>query len=517
MMPNQRTNKTGVSIRLLIKLLVALVFLSSATTGTSTGRAADTAPSALQGGMDAMEVAAQAGDIYLVDRTDEANITTCNSNVANDCTLRGAINNSNGDLDQDTIYFRLPGTGVQTFTLTSQLPPITRPITINGYTQPGATCNTSPRATNAVLKIVLVGNHKPGSRGLTLVGGNSRVRGLVFEGFDAAIDVQSTGNVIVGNFIGTDPAGRAAKPNNSGIRISTSGTTVGGLILCERNLISGNHEGVLIEGDRATGNLVINNLIGTNSAGTSRLGNDNGGVVITNDSANNTIGGTTVGAGNVISGNTEGIRISLTAGPNTVQGNWIGVDAGRIARLDNGVNISISGASNTMVGGYDGGPAANVLAFGTTGNVLIQDQADRPAVGNALRANSMYGSPRLSIDLNNDGVTPNDPNDSDGGPNYRQNVPVLISAKGGTIKGTLNSTKDHLFAIEFFANPTCNVANNGQGQKYLGKWTGTITGGNNLSFIAAVTRPPSGWFVSATATDRNTNSTSEFSLCLQVP
>jgi len=32
-----------------------------------------------------------------VDRTDDANVSTCNDGAANDCTLRGAINKANGD------------------------------------------------------------------------------------------------------------------------------------------------------------------------------------------------------------------------------------------------------------------------------------------------------------------------------------------------------------------------------------------------------------------------------------
>jgi hypothetical protein len=458
-------------------------------------------------------VAAQAGDVYHVDRIDDANVTKCNPTRANDCTLRGAINNANSDPDRDSIYFTIPD-AVQTITLTSQLPAITSPVTINGHTQPGAACNTSPTATDAALRVVLAGNGAPGSRGLILAGSNIRIRGLVFAGFDYAIDVQGAGNVIVGNYIGTDAAGKVARPNNYGIRISSAGTTVGGLDLCDRNLISGNRQGVLIDGNGASGNSLINNLIGTNASGTGPLGNTGGGVVITNGSANNTIGGITARAGNLISGNTGGIRISLTEGPNKVQGNWIGVTAAHTGPLDNGDNVTISGASYTFIGGPDGGPAANLIAFGTNSNVLIQDEAGRTSVSNAIRGNSIYGSSRLGIDLNSDGVTPNDLNDPDIGPNYRQNFPVLTSVTGGTIKGTLNSINAPFFAIEFFASRSCNAANNGQGQMYLGKVT-PVPNLNNLSFTATVTPPPSGWFVAATATDRNTDSTSEFSPCIK--
>src|SRR5207302_4947056 len=105
------------------------------------------------------------------------------------------------------------------------------------------------------------------------------------------------------------------------IESNSFSTEIGGAQAGARNVISANGIGVQIS---SAGNIVQGNFIGTNAAGTAALGNGTG-VLITQP--NNTIGGTTPGAGNVISGNTDtGLFIFTT---NTqVQGNLIGTNAG---------------------------------------------------------------------------------------------------------------------------------------------------------------------------------------------
>jgi len=98
-------------------------------------------------------------------------------------------------------------------------PIISDPVTIDGYTQPGASANTLAVGNNAVLLIEINGSASPltGSflqAGLTTVasGGNSIIRGLVINRFAdprfvgiPGIALFGDGNVIEGNFIGTDP------------------------------------------------------------------------------------------------------------------------------------------------------------------------------------------------------------------------------------------------------------------------------------------------------------------------
>src|SRR5262249_42206833 len=116
-------------------------------------------------------------------------------------------------------------------------------------------------------------------------------------------------------------------------------------------------------------------------------------------------------------------------------------------------------------------------------------------------------------DLNNDGVTPNDNLDPDTGPNNLQNFPVLTSAtvSGGStnVTGTLNSTANTSFTLEFFGNMTGT-----QAESYLGSYGVTTDSNGNVSFTAALSAEL-GINVTATATDPN-NNTSEFSAAVIV-
>ena len=161
----------------------------------------------------------------------------------------------------------------------------------------------------------------------------------------AGIHIQTNGNLITGNFLGTDVNGTAAGPGNGyGVMIDSgaSNNTIGGTGAGAGNVISGNSgDGIEIIGSGVTGNVVQGNFIGTNAADTAALGNGNFGVLIDNGASYNTIGGTGAGAGNVISGNSvDGIEIgfppTLSCNYNLVQGNKIGTNAAGTAELGNG-------------------------------------------------------------------------------------------------------------------------------------------------------------------------------------
>jgi parallel beta-helix repeat protein len=414
-------------------------------------------------------------------------------------SLREAICASNNNPGADTINFNIPGNGVHTITLLTQPLTIQDTVTINGYSQTGATCNTDPDATNAVLKIVVDGNYAFDAS-IYINGDNSTIKGLIFQHLDFAIFTQSAGNTISGNFIGTDAAGVSSKGNGHGIQIAGPDNTVGGSGLCDRNLISGNGVGVKLY-SAANNSTVINNLIGTDAAGTGRIQNVHGGVILSS-AANITV------RGNVISGNGTGISIENSTGPNFVKGNWIGVGVTHSDPMGNGIGIKMSGSSNTLIGGT-GALDRNVIAYSLNKNVIVEGTGSS---GNSIIANSIYRSAVLGIDLNNDGVTINDANDPDGGPNLLQNYPVLTNVTGDTIGGTLNSTSDTTFAIDFFASPTCSQSSYGEGRTYLGSTTVT-TVNNDATFSFLSPTPLGGLFITAVATNLTTNSTSEFSRC----
>ena len=74
-------------------------------------------------------------------------------------SLRQAILDANASSGGDEIHFNIPGAGVQTITPTTELPVSTGPVTIDGYTQPGAVVNTNATgALNSVVRIELDGS-----------------------------------------------------------------------------------------------------------------------------------------------------------------------------------------------------------------------------------------------------------------------------------------------------------------------------------------------------------------------
>jgi uncharacterized repeat protein (TIGR01451 family) len=194
-------------------------------------------------------------------------------------------------------------------------------------------------------------------------------------------------------------------------------------------------------------------------------------------------------------------------------GTAIVLDGSSTARIDsntisdNGGAILLKDQSTATVGRntINGNGAGVLLETGGTGIVLS--------------ANSIFNNQGLGIDLGNDGVTANDAGDPDTGPNNLQNYPVLtaMSSSGGntTIQGTLNSTPNTTFKLEFFSNASCNPTGFGQGETFLGTQQVTTDGNGNVAFTAQLTgiSLPAGTAVTATATDPG-NNTSEFSKCL---
>jgi titin len=137
----------------------------------------------------------------------------------------------------------------------------------------------------------------------------------------------TTQTVVAGNWIGLAANGTAAG-NVTGVTLSggTTNNTIGGTTAAARNVISGNTGiGVSISGVGTTGNFVLGNYIGTDKDGATAIGN-NTGVRLSNGAGANTIGGLTAipgtGAGNVISGN-SGYGIEIEADGALVQGNII--------------------------------------------------------------------------------------------------------------------------------------------------------------------------------------------------
>ncbi len=320
-------------------------------------------------------------------------------------SLRDAILEANLTPGPDSIEFNIEGIGPYIITPSTPLPAITEALTVDGYTQPGALANTvpAPGLSDAVLQIEIDGTLIVLGSGLVIDAGGSAVRGLVIRAFflDDGITLNSNGNIIEGNYLGTDVTGttRLGMGNGNGIQIYGANNTVGGTVAQARNLLSDNDDdGVDIQTATGIGNLIQGNFIGTNASGTDSLDNGTDGVQIFGGS-NNVIGGTLPGAGNLISGNfADGVFISLGGAGNVVQGNLISTDVTGTLLLDNnGDGVALEGAPGNFIGGtstaarnvISGNEGAGIFMLQTSlnqvqGNFIGTDITGTFAIGNVL-------------------------------------------------------------------------------------------------------------------------------------
>jgi parallel beta-helix repeat protein len=355
-----------------------------------------------------------------------------------------------------------------------------------------------------------IGGSASGAR--NIISGNSQEGVLL-------IGTAATGNLVQGNFIGTSLTGTTPLANGrSGVGISGApSNTVGGAVAGAGNLVSANGDaGIYLIGNTAVGNLIQANLIGADATGNSALANTHEGIYLER-ALTNTIGGVIAGAGNLISGNTTRGLYLTNSSWNVIQGNLIGTRTDGITGLGNrfhAIEFEM-GANWNTVGGL--GLAGNRIGFSQTvyTGVRVRDGSSN----NLIRGNAIFSSAALGIDLSVAGVTANDACDGDGGANLLQNYPVLtqaITGSGLAIRGTLNSTANSIFLLQFFANPACDSTGYGEGQIFLGEKTVTTAADCTATFLAVLSNAvPAGYVITSTATD-GANNTSEFSACIPV-
>ena len=310
----------------------------------------------------------------------------------------------------------------------------------------------------------------------------------------------TTTTVVQGNRIGTDLGGTKALGNTFfGVFLSDApGNTIGGTTAGARNLISGNGTGVRISGNAASGNFVEGNYIGTNLTGTRKVGNVNEGIFLDN-APNNTFGGTAAGAGNVVSGNgASGIRLLDTgATGNRILGNKIGTNAAGTTAL---ANVSHGVFINNASSNTVGGATANIIDFNGGDGVFVES-----GTGNLISRNSISANVGLGIGLG-------------AGANDDQSAPVLRAAQsasnGTVISGTLSSGASKKYTIELFSNPACDPSGFGEGKTFLGSTVVTTDASGHAHFTKTVaTVVLGGQVVTATAIAKG-GDTSQFSACV---
>jgi hypothetical protein len=426
-----------------------------------------------------------------------------NTNDSGPGSLRQAITDANAHpnpANGDDVRFNIPGSGVHTITVTSALPDITEGVVVDGWSQPGfqgaplieltpgqgltadglrivggATVirgfviggfdsaiylakggntihgcylGTNATATQTVPNRTGINgsfvsdNQIGGNTALSrnIISGN-QVYGIFFN--DNYDNIQSQGNVIQGNYIGTNITGTQALPNGSpsgggGIYLLSNYSRIGGSEPGEGNLVSGN----IGIGVSATGFgiVVAGNRIGTVADGTSALGNTGTGLYLS--SLGGTIGGTTAGARNLVSGNgTVALGapgIDLESAQGTVQGNFVGTDiTGKMALPNFGPGISIGGNRN-LVGGS--APGAGNLVSGNTGTGVALHAANSrfgpvPATENIVQGNF------IGVDVTGMAALPNsgDGISVDGGGAIGNRIGGPIPSARNVISGNLGN------------------------------------------------------------------------------
>ena len=312
---------------------------------------------------------------------------------------------------------------------------------------------TDPLANGSGIELVNAASHNT-------VGGIAKGAGnLVSGNTSVGLSISDDGtqdNVVEGNTFGTDKTGtQALGDGHYDIEISgnqTSGfaafNTIGGSVAAAANVISGNSGGIgiFITGSvvgvgSTSANVVEGNYIGTNAAGSKSIG-DKIGVEIQGTSGN-TIGGT----GNIIGGNVIGVELD-NASNNTVQGNYIGLNAAGVAIPNSGDGIFIwHGSSGNIIGGDSAGDS-NVIAFNGGSGIEVQDTSS----GNAILGNDIFSNSIASLRNTDNRAKVRSFSTS---PLPITLLAIDTSPTSTTIVGSFSdpSEADSTFDLNFFANP----------------------------------------------------------------
>ena len=355
---------------------------------------------------------------------------------------------------------------------------------------------------------VAIGSREAGAR--NVISGNE-ASGVEILGSGAS------GSTVRGNIVGLDATGEIDRGNTgNGVLVSqVTNVTVGGTGFGARNVISGNDASGIQYFNGAGSGTVQGNYIGTDDDGEADLGNSGTGVALTG-AQDMQLGGTTPGAGNLVSGNAVGFSINSGSDGTKIEGNLIGTNAAGTGGIGNSFGGVSSSSSEITIGGT-AREAANTIAFNFGSGVRFSTGTNS---GLSVLGNSIFGNSELGIDLGGAGVTPNDlAPDADPGPNGLQNFPVVTAAVRGSstfqVEGLLESERDETYRIELFAGPCDGADPNdyGEGQRFLAAFDVTTNGDGVATFEESVSGAVSaGEVVTATATDSQ-GSTSEFSEC----
>lgn len=267
----------------------------------------------------------QMGPTYIVTTPNDTD-SVC---YVGQCSLREAIKALNLTQISGTINFDMPGTAPYQISLTSDLPHIEVPVVLDGWSQAGW-----------VDKPIIWLDAINAGVALGLKGGDSTVRGFVINGyFSIGIYIpEGNNNRIFGNYVGVDTTGTTdITPGYAGIDARSENNTIGGPNPNERNIVSGNGTGILVNKN----SIVQNNIIGLDVTGTLAVPNGTG-----INTVGSIIGGEEPNTRNYISSNATAINTE----DSTIKGNYIGTDITGLVAFTQG-NYGVRG-KNSQIGGY---------------------------------------------------------------------------------------------------------------------------------------------------------------------
>ncbi|QBB69765.1 hypothetical protein ELE36_04900 [Pseudolysobacter antarcticus] len=443
-----------------------------------------------------------------------------NTNNAGQGSLRDAITVANKSGNADTITFS-PQLGCPAvIQLTSALPNITTPITIDGYlNNPAAVYNSDPNAFNANLCIVIKEQtYDTIATGLSVMSpGSLDLRGVAMGGFTQQVFVASNATAkISGSQFGGSVGGinlPGANANAIAVFNVTNGKiSIGGDSPGERNVINNaTSNGIFMDSTVSTPNCSItNNLVGLAPNGVSANGNGYGMQLKSSycDVSKNRV------AGNF----NDGIWIPAQGSHNKIHGNVFGMDVLGNPVLSYGWAVLVDGSNNVIgdsqLAGYHP-DQGNVISYMGDGGVLVNNYS------NSVRANlSSYNG------YAHDGSVP----DIKLGPNgnFQQGFPVIDSlslpngmpvgsAKPGTITAHLNSGANSSYRVDVYYSGACSPSGRGHAEFYLGSQLVNTNASGYATFSMPLMLPdylPTS-VISLTATDAYANS-SEMGSCFAI-
>lgn len=446
---------------------------------------------------------------------------------AGTCTLRAALEQANATAGLDTIAFAIPGPGPHRITPRFWLPFVEDPVLIDGSTQAGYRANAAAVGWDGAIQIEIDGSRIVGESmfdqtTLVVLAPDVTLRGVAFiNGPLLDVFTEYPRFTVEGCFLGVDASGNGAGDGGLFVRTDRLPSRIGGPSPSQRNVIVGIDF-------YATDSVIQNTYIGVTPTGVPLITEPSpfiGEALLVRIGSGNLIGGPGPGEGNVIVGGAGAAIHMLRTDGNQVIGNTIGLGpSGEVlGQRFYGVLLNEFASDNLI--------ADNVVAHSDLAGILVGRTSSGSSVRNELDGNLIYGA-GLAIDLSlrlcadprgylepcPDGVTPNDPDDADGGPNGQQNYPVLGPV---TFDGTDWIVSGHLdtvaagapYRIQVFSAAACHPTGHGPAESLVADTTVPTDAAGDASFTVRVPGALSAdTAISATATSADGN-TSELSAC----